>query len=48
MSRGLVQPQFPNPPKEYNETYMAEVVRSFRYYCNKLTTPDRGEQLILR
>ena len=39
MSRGLVQPQFPNPPKEYNETYMAEVVRSCSVLLQQINNP---------
>ena len=36
MSRGLVQPFFPNPPKEYQDAYMAEVVRAFSVFLSQV------------
>jgi len=39
MSRVLVQPQFPNPPQEYDRAYMAEVVRSFSVFLQQINNP---------
>ena len=39
MSRGLVQPLFPNAPPEYNSEYMAEVVRAFSIFLQQVNNP---------
>lgn len=39
MSRGLVQPFFPNPPPDYNEEYMAEIVRAFSVFLQQINNP---------
>ena len=49
MSRGLVQPFFPNPPKEYQDAYMAEVVRAFSVFLSQVNNagPWRATDLVL-
>ena len=39
MSRGLVQPVFPNAPAEYDVQYMAEVVRAFSVFLQQVNNP---------
>lgn len=39
MSRGLVQPLFPNAPPEYTAEYMAEVVNSFSIFLQQVSNP---------
>ena len=39
MSRGLVQPLFPNAPSDYNAEYMAEVTRSFSVFLQQVNNP---------
>ena len=39
MSRGLVQPLFPNAPPEYDSAYMAEVVRAFSIFLQQVNNP---------
>ena len=42
MSRNLVLPFFPVPPKEYDQEYMAELVRSFSTYLSQMQNPGEG------
>lgn len=35
-------PLFPNPPKDYNQRYMDEIVRSFSLYVQSINTPGEG------
>jgi len=39
MSRGLVQPLFPNAPQEYDPRFMAEVVRAFSVFLQQVNNP---------
>ena len=39
MSRGLVQPLFPNAPPEYDPVFMAEVVRAFSVFLQQVNSP---------
>ena len=39
MSRGLVQPLFPNPPKGYDQNYQAEVLRAFSIFLQQVSNP---------
>lgn len=39
MSRGLVQPVFPNAPAEYDVQYMAEIVRAFSVFLQQVNNP---------
>ena len=39
MSRGLVQPLFPNAPSDYNSEYMSEVVRAFSVFLQQVNNP---------
>lgn len=41
-SRNLVRPFFPVPPKDYNASYMAELVRAFSVYLNQMQNPGEG------
>tara|TARA_R110000796_G_scaffold154075_2_gene270698 strand:- start:331 stop:627 length:297 start_codon:yes stop_codon:yes gene_type:complete len=49
VSRGLVQPQFPSAPDEYNKPFMAEVVRSFAVFLQQINNPGpwRATDLVL-
>ena len=42
MSRNLVLPFFPVPPEEYNQEYMAEVLRSFSVYLSQIQNAGEG------
>jgi len=42
MSRNLVLPFFPVPPEEYQQEYMAEIMRSFTVYLNQMQNPGEG------
>jgi hypothetical protein len=39
MSRGLVQPQFPLAPQEYDQRFMSEVVRAFSVFLQQVNNP---------
>ena len=39
MSRGLVQPLFPNPPEGYDQRYQAEVLRAFSVFLQQVNNP---------
>jgi hypothetical protein len=39
MSRGLVQPLFPNAPTEYDPAFMAEVVAAFSVFLQQVNNP---------
>tara|TARA_R110002153_G_scaffold145507_7_gene296813 strand:- start:1124 stop:1420 length:297 start_codon:yes stop_codon:yes gene_type:complete len=39
MSRGLVQPQFPNAPSKYDQRFMAEIVRAFSVFLRQVNNP---------
>ena len=42
MSRNLTLPFFPIPPAEYNQEYMAEIMRSFSVYLSQMQNPGEG------
>ena len=42
MSRNLVVPYFPNAPQEYNQQYIAEIVRAFSVYVQQVQNPGEG------
>ena len=42
MSRNLVRPFFPIPPKEYDSVYFDEVVRAFSVYLDQMQNPGEG------
>ena len=42
MSRNLVRPFFPIPPKEYSQQYFDEVIRSFSVYLDQMQNPGEG------
>jgi hypothetical protein len=39
MSRGLVRPNFPLPPAQYDSRYMAEIVRQFSVFIQQVQNP---------
>lgn len=49
MARRLVQPQFPIPPREYDQRYLAEIVRAFSLFLEQTQNPgeDRATTLTL-
>ena len=47
MSRNLVLPFFPIPPQEYNQEYMAEIMRSFTVYLTQIQNPGEGRHTAL-
>ena len=42
MSRNLVLPFFPVPPKQYDQQYMSEIMRSFATYLTQIQNPGEG------
>ena len=42
MSRNLVLPFFPVAPTQYDQQYLAEVVRSFAVYLEQMQNPGEG------
>ena len=42
MSRNLVLPFFPVAPKEYDQQYLAEIVRAFSVYLEQMQNPGEG------
>ena len=42
MSRNLVLPFFPVPPKQYDQQYMSEIMRSFATYLTQIQNPGDG------
>lgn len=42
MSRNLVAPRFPNPPKEYDPRYMSDLIRAFALYQQQQQNPGEG------
>lgn len=42
MSRNLVRPFFPEPPRQYSYPYFAELVRSFSTYLVNMQNPGEG------
>lgn len=42
MARRLVQPQFPLPPPQYDQRYLAEIVRAFSIFLEQSQNP--GEE----
>jgi len=49
MSRTLNIPYFPNPPKEYNQSYMAQLVQAFAVFAQQTQVPgpERASSLTL-
>ena len=42
MSRNLLRPFFPVPPRDYSQSYLAEIVRSFSVYLDQQQNPGEG------
>jgi hypothetical protein len=47
MSRKLNVPYFPLPPQNYNQSYLAEIVRSFSLYLTQQQNPGEGRNTTL-
>lgn len=47
MARNLILPFFPIPPQEYDQQYLAEVVRSFSIYLQQQLNPGEGRMTAL-
>lgn len=47
MSRNLVSPFFPLPPREYDQLYFQEVIRSFSVYINQQQSPGEGRNTFI-
>ena len=41
-SRNTVPPRFPNPPKEYDQRYLADVLRAFALYQQQVMNAGDG------
>lgn len=39
MTRKVVRPFFPVPPREYSQTYLQEVMRGFSVFINQVQNP---------
>jgi hypothetical protein len=39
MTRQVVRPFFPVPPREYSQTYLQEVMRAFSVFINQVQNP---------
>jgi hypothetical protein len=42
MSRKTIVPYFPAPPREYNQSYFAQIIRSFAVYAQQIQNPGDG------
>lgn len=42
VSRSLVAPRFPNPPKQYDPRYFADLIRAFAAYQQQVQNPGQG------
>lgn len=42
MARNLARPFFPVPPAQYDQNYMAEIIRSFSVYIEQQGNPGYG------
>ena len=47
MSRNLVRPYFPIAPKQYDQSYFSEVVRSFSVYLEQMQSPGEGRNTFI-
>jgi hypothetical protein len=47
MSRNIPIPAFPNPPKEYDQRYMTEMIRSLVLYQRLLLNPGEGRNTFI-
>jgi hypothetical protein len=42
MTRNLTLPRFPSPPREYDQRYMADMIRAFALYQQQMQNPGEG------
>ena len=49
MAQQVVKPQFPVPPREYDQRYIAEIVRAFSVFLEQIQNPGpaRATQITL-
>ena len=49
MSQPVVKPQFPVPPAQYEQRYLAEIVRAFSVFIEQIQNPglQRATQITL-
>jgi hypothetical protein len=47
MSRNLVRPYFPIPPERYDQSYFAEIIRSFSTYIQQQQNPGEGRNTFI-
>jgi hypothetical protein len=41
-SRSTTLPFFPNPPKDYDQKYLAEIIRAFSTFMRQVQNPGEG------
>lgn len=41
-SRSTTLPFFPNPPKDYDQKYLAEIIRAFSLFMRQVQNPGEG------
>lgn len=47
MSSPVNIPFFPDPPREYNQAYMAQVIRSFALFAQQVRNPGEGRNTFI-
>lgn len=47
MSSSVSIPYFPDPPREYNQAYMAQVIRSFALFAAQVRNPGEGRNTFI-
>lgn len=47
MSSNVNVPFFPDPPREYNQSYMAQVVRAFALFAYQVRNPGQGRNTFI-
>jgi hypothetical protein len=48
MSRGLPIPFFPSPPRDYNQSYFSQLVRSFSVFAQQTQVPGPQQATTLK
>jgi len=47
MSSPVNIPFFPDPPREYNQAYMAQVIRAFALFAQQVRNPGEGRNTFI-
>jgi hypothetical protein len=47
MSTNINIPFFPDPPREYNQAYMAQVIRAFALFAQQVRNPGEGRNTFI-